>query len=222
MMTKKSEEMKRDGRKAEYTDRPLTSEEKAFSADLKNYNQLFKYMRIHKLDQEEWYDILIIPYLQAVKKYLSISKLQQYNFGVILFKTLDNARGRHYIAMNRKKRKPDGGFVSLDSVIENDNGENRHMEAWFVDYKANTEKQAIFNQLFKEFYMQCITYDEPETWNCSIDDYRKMELDLLLEGYTARHINRETEKQYSYGYGVSDLKRDIEGFRRIFGQVFNS
>lgn len=65
----------RKGQKQTYTDRPLTEEEKIFSADLENYNQLFKYMRIYKLDQEEWYDILIIPYLQAVKKYISIPRL---------------------------------------------------------------------------------------------------------------------------------------------------
>jgi len=52
---------------------PLTAEEKAFSADLENYDQFFKYMKINKLDQEEWYDILILHYLRAVKKYLNIA-----------------------------------------------------------------------------------------------------------------------------------------------------
>ena len=31
--------------------KPLTAEEKAFSADMGNYNQFFKYMKINKLDQ---------------------------------------------------------------------------------------------------------------------------------------------------------------------------
>ena len=53
-----------------------------------------------------------------------------------------------------------------------------------------------------------------------INEYLKCELDLLLEGYTAKQVNRKTEKQYPYGYGVDSLERDIEGFRRIFKEVF--
>ena len=60
---------------------PLTAEEKAFSADLENYDQFFKYMKINKLDQEEWYDILILHYLRAVKKYLNIPHLQNMILG---------------------------------------------------------------------------------------------------------------------------------------------
>lgn len=106
MKKQTTEEEKRDRRKADYTDRPLTEEEKDFAADTDNYNHLFGYMRIYRLDQEEWYDILIIPYLQAVKKYLSISRLQEYTFKTILFKTLDNARSNYYMNLNRQKRIP--------------------------------------------------------------------------------------------------------------------
>ena len=35
------------GRKADYTDRPLTDEERAFASDENNYNQLFKFMRVN-------------------------------------------------------------------------------------------------------------------------------------------------------------------------------
>ena len=77
-------------------DRPLTEEERVFSANLENYDWLFKYMTINKLDQEEWYDILILHYLRAVKKYLNIPHLQQYEFSTILFRTLDNARINYF------------------------------------------------------------------------------------------------------------------------------
>ena len=59
----------RRGQKQTYTDRPLTDEEREFAADWENYKKLFEFMNFYHMNQEEWYDILIIPYLQAVKKY---------------------------------------------------------------------------------------------------------------------------------------------------------
>lgn len=47
-----------------YTNRPLTEEEKLFAEE--HHDMIYRYMRMHMLDIEEWYDILIIPYLQAV------------------------------------------------------------------------------------------------------------------------------------------------------------
>lgn len=54
------------GRKANYTDRPLTEEERIFAE--RHHDLMYRYMRIHELDINDWYDRLIIPYLQAVKK----------------------------------------------------------------------------------------------------------------------------------------------------------
>ena len=61
-------------------DAPLSEEEKAFAEDEHNYNSFFGYMKFHGLNPEEWYDILIIHYLRAVRKYLTIPKLQDYKF----------------------------------------------------------------------------------------------------------------------------------------------
>lgn len=56
-------------RRAEHTTRPLTEEEKQFAED--HHDLMYRYMKIHELDPEEWYDILIIPYLNAVKSIIS-------------------------------------------------------------------------------------------------------------------------------------------------------
>lgn len=55
-----------------YTARPLTDEEKIFAE--KNHNLMYRYIRIHELDLEDWYDILIIPYLQAVTSTTDINR----------------------------------------------------------------------------------------------------------------------------------------------------
>lgn len=195
---------------------PLTAEEKAFSADLENYNQFFKYMRMNKLDQEEWYDILILHYLRVVKKYLNIPHLQQYEFGAVLFKTLDSARSNHYKSMTTQKRMPDGGLVSLDYTME----DGSQIEAWLEDRKISVEKQIIFKEMFKEFYKRCITYDDDFWGKDEVNEYLKCELDLLMEGYSQYQTWRRTEKRFPYGYTLCSLERDIEGFRRIFKEVF--
>lgn len=199
---------------------PLTAEEKAFSADLENYDQLFKYMSINKLDQEEWYDILILHYLRAVKKYLNIPKLQQYEFRTVLFKTLDSARSNYCKAMTIPKRMPEVGLVSLDYTMEDEKGKEHQIEAWLIDRKVSVEKQVIFKEMFKEFYKKCTTYDDDFWGKDEVNEYLKCELDLLIEGYSQYQTWRKTEKQFLYGYTLYNLERDVEGFRRIFKEVF--
>lgn len=203
---------------------PLTAEEKAFSADLENYNQLFKYMRINKLDQEEWYDILILHYLRAVKKYLNIPHLQEYEFSTVLFKTLDSARSNHYKAMNTQKRMPEGGIYSLNLIVEGSDGKDFQGDAWLIDRKTSVEKQVIFKEMFQEFYRKCIECEVDAdgwcAWEGGINEYLKCELDLLLEGYSEYQTWKKTEKRFPYGYTLYNLECDINGFRRIFKEVF--
>lgn len=200
---------------------PLTAEERAFSSALENYDQFFKYMKINKLDQEEWYDILILHYLRAVKKYLNIPHLQQYEFGAVLFRTLDSARSNHCKAMTTQKRMPEGGIHSFDIVLEDDKGKDFHVDSWLIGRKTSVEKQVIFKEMFKEFYKRCTTYDD-DFWGNEgeVNEYLKCELDLLMEGYSQYQTWRKTEKQFPYGYTLYNLERDIEGFRRIFKEVF--
>ena len=67
-----------------YSIRPLTEEERAFASEEGNYNYLFYYMRKWNLDQEKWYDILIIPYLNAIKKYHEYESARKYAFSTVL------------------------------------------------------------------------------------------------------------------------------------------
>lgn len=199
---------------------PLTAEEREFSADLENYNLFFRYMKINKLDQEEWYDILILHYLRAVKKYLNIPHLQQYEFGAVLFKTLDSARSNYRRSMTTQKRMPDGGLVSIDYTLEDQKGKEHQIETWLIDRKTNIEKQVIFKEMFQEFYKKCITYEDDFYGDGAINEYLKCELDLLVEGYSEYQAWKKTEKQFPYGYTLYNLERDIDGFRRIFKEVF--
>lgn len=209
-------------RKAEYTDRPLTIEEREFAAE--HHGLIYRYMKNMKLDPEEWYDLLIVDYLQSVKRYFSNPQLQVYGFVPILFRRLDAARQAHFKAINAQKRMPEGGLCSLDYVVEESNGREHRVESWFIDHRQNIERQVIFSELFQEFYKRCIECEVDAdgwcAWEGGINEYLKCELDLLIEDYTIKQINRKTEKQYPYGYKVDSVESDIEGFRRIFKEVF--
>lgn len=202
-------------RRAEHTTRPLTKEERIFAEE--NHNLIYGYIRSHQLDIEEWYDILIIPYLNSVKKYFTYERLQKYSFSLICYRTLDSARSNYFRDMNREKRCPKGGLFSYDSLL--DNGyEEKDFEFCLIDPYTNVERQVILKELYREFYRKCT---EREAW---MNDIKKTELDMLIEGHTLKQILKTTLKMYG---GCNDdglyswaLDNDIEKFRKIFKEVF--
>ena len=204
----------KDKRYAEYTHRPLTAEEKQFAEDPEHFNILYRYMRYNRLDEDEWYDILIIPFLQAVKKYLSIPKLQRFDFGAVLFKTLDSARWNHFKALNRLKRKPTGGLVSLNYPVNENSTAEEYMESCYMDVKTNVEHQIVLKENFQEF-QQVID-------NLYRHDEMKPVLRMLIFGYSEREIVAKMRENKDfpdwtrddYGYVVEKLR---SAFRMVYG-----
>lgn len=209
----------RRGQKADYTDRPLTAEERVFAEEHHDY--LYQFMIWNHLPVEDWYDELVIPYLNAVKKYCSREELHIYPFYAVAEKVLSRAVYEKHRVDHTQKRMPEGGFVSLDYMLEGDNpfAEYR-VEDWWIDKKINVERQVILKELFHEFYNKCIYCDSDAWGDDHINDYLKCELDLLLKGYTRRQTNKETEKIFNNGYSVKDLDFDLKEFRKIFKEIF--
>lgn len=176
-----------DGRKADYTDRPLTEEEKVFAADWKNYDQLFKYMAIYHLDPEEWYDVLALQYLQAVKKYFSIPKLRSLDFGAVLFKTLDSKRSNTYASWKREKYNPLGGLLSLDYVLEE--AENNSCNYMWTDRTQHVEQDALDNMKLLEL-LKKLTEIQQEIVTMLLEGYGKEEVRNLM-GISIRSYKRE-------------------------------
>lgn len=172
-------------------DRPLTEEERVFSANLENYDWLFKYMTINKLDQEEWYDILILHYLRAVKKYLNIPHLQQYEFSTILFRTLDNARINYFRDMNREKRMPSGGIVSLDWEEDSMNGKRTAPMTW-IDLKQSVEKTVMYHEMISEI-LSNLNDAQAEIFKMTMEEYNREEIKRYLGIKKGTFCNRMRE-----------------------------
>lgn len=151
------------GRKANYTDRPLTEEERIFAE--RHHDLMYRYMRIHELDINDWYDRLIILYLQAVKKYHEYKKLQNYKFEQIFFRTLDSARSCYWRDLNRKKRCPEGGVWSLEGLCSNNDYDDLDFyeivsdkTAYLIDelITAKFDARNLFNELEKMQYKEIV------------------------------------------------------------------
>ena len=165
-----------------YSTRPLTEQEREFAAT--NHNRLSLYMRKRKLNPEEWYDILVIPYLNAVKKYQEYEHLQIYSFSTILERDLDTAVSHHFRSERAKKRRPDGGFVSLDYTMEGDNLFSEHqVEAWLIDPMQNVERYVVEKEFLDDIYSNIYRYAAPELL--------KLIIDMRQEGYSNREIARK-------------------------------
>lgn len=192
------------GRKADYTDRPLVEEEKVFASDPDNYNQLFKFMRVNQLDQEEWYDILIIPYLNSVKKYCSRPELHIYPFSAILKKKLSRAVYEEYRKSTAQKRMPEGGIVSLDYELEGDNPFSEYpLDAYWIDKTKNVETYVIEKEFLRDLFANVGRYAEPELL--------EMILDMRIQGYTDTEIARRARLELDdyRGWTLAEIKEII-------------
>lgn len=72
---------------------PLTVEEQQFAEE--NYQIIFLYLRSRKLDPEEWYDVVVLQYLLAVKKWFQRPELHRWAFSTIAKQTMRSAIGNH-------------------------------------------------------------------------------------------------------------------------------
>ena len=156
-----------------YSIRPLTDDERAFAADEGNYSYLFFYMRKMRLDPEEWYDILIIPYLDAVKKYHEYESARQYAFSTVLKNKLYSALTAELKQRKSKKRMPEGGIYSLDYTEQGDNPfaeyTSHALEDFWIDRKQQTERIVLDNEMLAEILV-------------GLDDVQSRIFEMLLEG----------------------------------------
>ncbi len=164
-----------------YTMRPLTAEERAFAADERNYNLLDYYMYKRNLDKEEWYDILIIPYLNAVKKYHECERLQKYAFSTILFKTLNSAFSHHFISLRALKRTPKGGIFSLDCTLEGDKSFSKYsFDELLEDHSTDVEDEIMEMELLAEL-LENLSVIQQKITQMKIYGYENKEVYSMLK-----------------------------------------
>lgn len=68
---------------------PLTEAERQFSEQW--HDIIYKFLNEKRLPESEYYDVVVLAYIRAVKKYLNIEQLQQYSFVTISFASMRSA-----------------------------------------------------------------------------------------------------------------------------------
>jgi DNA-directed RNA polymerase specialized sigma24 family protein len=131
--------------------------------------------------------ILIIPYLEAVKKYFYYEPARQYKFYTVMSRKLETAMSAYFKAENRLKRKPKGGFISLDYMVEGDNpfAENTpdYINEMLIDDKQAIEQIVLDTVMIQEI-MESLTEQQQTIFR------------LMLEGYTKTEIIKALSMNY--------------------------
>lgn len=188
---------------ADYTARPLTEEEKIFAKE--HHDMIYFYIRNMHLDIEEWYDILIIPYLQAVKKYHLYEPCKKYAFSTVLKMKLKSAVWNELRTRKRYKNRPSGGIYSLNEMMEGDNPFSEfQIDAWWIDKTANVEAYVIEKEFFNDVYNNIEHYEDA--------DLLKLIFLMKNEGYTVLEIAEQVQKDFTTefdGCSCRDVMRVI-------------
>lgn len=96
--------------------RPLTPAEKQFATD--NYHLITKFLKLSKLDEEEYFDVVVMDFLLAVENYLSNEQIQRkYNFEAFSYMLMRRAINHHFRNMKAQKRSSEAGMdISLERI----------------------------------------------------------------------------------------------------------
>ena len=190
-----------------YSIRPLTEEERIFASNEGNYNYLFFYMRKMKLDQEKWYDILIEPYLNAVKKYHEYETARQYAFSTVLKNMLWTAVQRQLKMERACKRIPEDKLYSLEFTYQGDNPfaeyTSKALEDYWIDQKQKVEKIVLDKEMLAEILID-------------LTEVQGKIFEMLLEGYSKKEIGKELSYNYSMLNAEINIIKNIT-YRNIYG-----
>ena len=84
------------------SDVPLTPEQRLFAAE--HHGLVYKFLNDKHLPEDEYYDIVVFGYIDAVRRYFTETKLQQYSFGTIAWSGMQGALANYNRSQHRQKR----------------------------------------------------------------------------------------------------------------------
>ncbi len=95
--------------------RPLTTEEQLFASE--HHNLIYKFLYLHRLNIDEYYDVVIFRYLNAVIRWFQEDELHMYSFTTIAFGGMRSALSNHYRSIRNNTKY--GIMQSLEAPITN-------------------------------------------------------------------------------------------------------
>lgn len=104
----------------------LTEREQNFAE--KYHGEVYKFLKYKKLDIDEYYDVVIMGYLKAVKDYCRKESARQYTFSAVATRAMLDCLYKYWRAEGAEKRKLNHIGISLDENISEDGKESNLYE----------------------------------------------------------------------------------------------
>jgi len=93
----------------------ITDKERRFIEE--NHDMVYRFMSRFRLDENEYYGIVIEGLIKAVQDYLgNVDLVNRYAFSTIAFRRMKTCVYNHKTRENRQKRKPKYGLYSFDAM----------------------------------------------------------------------------------------------------------
>lgn len=92
---------------------PLTHEQRIFAA--KHHDLVYRYLKENHLSKDEFYDVVIFGYINAVRDYLTKPELQKYAFSTICWRAMSRCMSNYYQEQLRKLQ--DIEIVSIHTAL---------------------------------------------------------------------------------------------------------
>jgi len=171
---------------------PLTIKEQNFAAN--NHNLVYKFLNDKHLPENEFYDVIIFGYLQAVRDYLTNEKLKNYSFATISWKSMKRSLQDYYRSQNRQKRT--AKVISI------------HMEV-LPDGSTLEQCIAANNPLMQQLEMQFLLHDLANR----LSQQQMNLIHLKSSGYNIRYIAR------NQNIPMKQVKELLEEIRKVLLEV---
>lgn len=105
----------------------LTDEERKFAEE--NHNLIYSFLQKYNLPADDWYDVIALGYLNAVRNWFNREDLHKYSFATIAFKAMYGTRGTTMRGIMRSRNNSvtlvslqqpmdDEGTLTLEDVIQ--------------------------------------------------------------------------------------------------------
>lgn len=125
------------------SDIPLTPEQGTFAAE--NHGLVLKFLNENHLPENEYYDVVIFGYLDAVRDYFTRSEMSNYSFSTIAWRAMRGALSNNNRTENRKMRTAD--VLSLNGSPHEDYLPLEHSIPYGHDLMMELETQLIMHDL---------------------------------------------------------------------------
>lgn len=125
-------------------------------------NVVFRFLNQKKLPIDDYYDIVIFGYLQAVQEYDENPALSRFQFSTIAWTRMNGCLCSHYTYENRKMRK--APTVNIHSHIQ----AGRTLDEILPDRRKDLQEQTA-DRLFVMEVLSCLTETEQQMVHMKAD-----------------------------------------------------